>query len=260
MCRLATFLLALLIASCDQAPEVRVAQVPFVADSGNIAVRCGALIDGLADEAIENRLVVIRDGRIRDVRPGDSYESLPLLDLGEYTCLPGLIDTHTHIALYPDDSADMTIYYRRSIDESTRIARDNASATLLAGFTTIRNVGDYFPESVSLVQREAAEGSILAPRISTAGPYLTIPGGGGDLVIPGIDESAIPAVARQGVARGPEEFGAKAQQAIDAGADVLKVIASGAVFAFDGVPGAPEMTIDEIRAVVRVARADGRPG
>ena len=190
---------------------------------------------------------------------GDSTlpPSLPLLDLGDHTCLPGLIDTHTHIALYADDSADMTIYYRRSIDESTAIARENAAKTLLAGFTTVRNVGDYFPESVALVRDEAAAGRVVAPRISTAGPYLTIPGGGGDLVIPGVDESTIPANLRQGVARGPDEFRARAREAIENGADVLKVIASGAVFAFDGVPGAPEMSQEEIAAVVEIARARG---
>ena len=254
---LIVFLVVLTVA-CESRPGVGVTDVPFHPDSGNLAVRCGVLIDGLADEPMEDRLIVIRDGLIRNTLPGDSHvaSSLPLLDLREHTCLPGLIDTHTHIALYPEDSADMSVYYRRSVEDSTRIARENAAVTLLAGFTTIRNVGDYFPDSVLAVRNAADEGSVIGPRISTAGPYLTIPGGGGDLVIPGVDELSIPAVARQGVARGPEEFHERAQQAIDSGADVLKVIASGAVFAFDGVPGAPEMTPDEIRAVVDVARAN----
>ena len=251
--------LALLIAACEAPVRLELAEVPFAPDSGNIAVRCGTLVDGLSDAPATDRVVVIVDGRFAGIMPGDSGTppSMPVLDLGDYTCLPGLIDTHTHIALYADDSADMTIYYRRTVEDATEIAKENAGKTLMAGFTTIRNVGDYFPPSVKAAQSAISRGTTVGPRISTAGPYLTIPAGGGDLVIPGIDESTIPAVARQGVARGPEEFRSKAQQAIDDGADVLKVIASGAVFAFDGVPGAPEMTQDEIRAVVEVAHANG---
>jgi imidazolonepropionase-like amidohydrolase len=90
------------------------------------------------------------------------------------------------------------------------------------------------------------------------GFYLTIPGGGGDLLIPGVPEADIPARVRTGVSRGPEEFARNAQRAIDGGADLLKVIASGAVLAYGGVPGAPEMTPEEIAAVVKVAHAAGR--
>ena len=249
----------LLVAACQERPRVEITEVPFEPDSGSIAIHCGTLIDGLSDTALSDRLVVIRDGRFAELHPSGASvpRSIPMLDLGEYTCLPGLIDAHTHIAGYADDSSDLTIYYRRTVGESVAIARENAAKTLLAGFTTIRNVGDYFPEPVVIVRNEAREGTVLAPRISTAGPYLTIPGGGGDLIIPGVDESSIPPLLRQGVARGPEQFRERAQRAIDAGADVLKVIASGAVFAFEGIPGAPEMTQEEIAAVVDVAHAAG---
>ena len=93
--------------------------------------------------------------------------------------------------------------------------------------------------------------------MQTAGFYLTIPAGGGDLVIPGIDESEIPERIRMGVTRGPEGFRRKAEEAVAGGADVLKVIASGAVLAYGGVPGSPEMTEEEIKAVVDVGHAAG---
>ena len=94
--------------------------------------------------------------------------------------------------------------------------------------------------------------------MQVVGYYLTIPGGGGDLLVPHVAEKDIPARVRQGVARGPDQFRLKAQQAIDGGADLLKVIASGAVLAYGGVPGQPEMTQQEIAAVVQVAHAAGR--
>lgn len=242
-------LTVLLLTACGQAPEP--------ADEV-LAVRCGNLIDGLAEEARGSALVVIRNGRIETVvNVGEVPEAAEVLDLGDYTCLPGLIDTHTHLALNHDDSSDLTIYYRRPMSETMSITVENAERTLEAGFTTVRNVGDYFPEAITEAREQIRAGTIPGPRIQTAGSYLTIPGGGGDLVVPGRDEAEIPPSVRIGVARGPEQFAAATQRIIDNGADMIKVIASGAVFAFGGVPGSPEMTQEEIAAVVDVARAAG---
>lgn len=223
-----------------------------------LAIRCGNLVDGLADEPLGARLIVIRNERIESIEArAEVPEGATLLDLSDYTCLPGLIDTHTHIALSHDDSSDLTVYYRRPKSETLAITLDNANTTLQAGFTTIRNVGDYFPEAIIEVRDRIRRGQAPGPRIQTAGSYLTIPGGGGDLVVPGHDESEIPASVRIGVARGPEQFAAATQQVLDNGADMIKIIASGAVFAFGGVPGSPEMTPEEIAAVVEVAHANG---
>ena len=90
-----------------------------------------------------------------------------------------------------------------------------------------------------------------------AGYYLTIPGGGGDLWAPGLEEEDIPAHLRLGVSRGPDEFRHNAEAAVSGGADVLKIIASGAVLAYGGVPAEPEMTREDIAAVVDVGRAAG---
>jgi imidazolonepropionase-like amidohydrolase len=101
------------------------------------------------------------------------------------------------------------------------------------------------------------KGEIEGPRVQIAGFYLTIPGGGGDLLIPGYPEEDIPPRIRTGVARGADQFREKAELAVAGGAEVLKVIASGAVLAYGGVPGAPEMSPEELRAVAEVAHAAG---
>ena len=249
------FLLTIaLLAGCQKAPELSPAPATSLT-----AVRCGNLIDGLANHAVGARLVVITGERISAILPGDAKPPVnaKVVDFRDYTCLPGLIDAHTHLALAPEDLGDPTVYLHRPLSETLALTERNAGITLQAGFTTIRNVGDYFPTAITTVRSKIRAGDIPGPRIQTAGSYLTIPGGGGDLVFPGHDESEIPAEIRAGVARGADEFAAKTRLVIDNGADLIKIIASGAVFAVGGVPGEPEMTRDEIAAVVGVAHAAG---
>jgi imidazolonepropionase-like amidohydrolase len=235
-----------------------VVRAPYIPDSGSLAVRCGTMIDGLSDESHRDRLVVIRFGRIEKVESGAAPAGgLPLLDLSDYTCLPGLIDTHTHLTDRAGETRDLSVYFTRTQDEQLWLSRGNAEITLFAGFTSARNVGAYVGWSARDLRDRIDAGEIAGPRMQVAGFYLTVPGGGGDLLIPGIDEAAVPYRVRMGVARGPEQFRRKAEEAVAGGADVLKVIASGAVLAYGGVPGAPEMTPEEIAAVVEVGHEAG---
>lgn len=225
----------------------------------DLVIRCGRLIDGVRPEARRNVQVVVRSGRIESVggfsRRG---RGLPQLDLRAYTCLPGLIDMHTHLTERPADMADLRVYFRRRQAEQLEISRSEAAATLAAGFTSARNVGAYI-RGADLEMRDAiARGDYPGPRLQVSSYYLTIPGGGGDLLIPEVPEADIPANVRAGIARGPEQFRAKAERALADGADLLKVIASGAVLAYGGVPGSPEMNPAEIRAVVEAAHARGK--
>jgi len=246
---------ALILSSSVSAVEVT--RAPYIPDSGSIAIRCGLLIDGIGEGAMSDRLVIIRNGRVDKVETGRGSASLPLLDLSDYSCLPGLIDTHTHLTDRANETRDLRIYFTRSVDAERRISRSNAEITLFAGFTTARNVGAYSGWSGRDLRDRIDAGEIAGPRVQTAGFYLTIPGGGGDLIIPGVDEKDIPHHVRMGVARGPAQFRRKAEEAVAGGADVLKIIASGAVLAYGGVPGLREMTPEEIAAVVEVGHKAG---
>ncbi len=239
--------------------EPALAGTPYQPDSGSLAIQCGTLIDGVAEQPMHGATVLIHGGRIVSVKPGlERPPDLPWLDLQEYTCLPGLIEMHAHITERPEDTADMTVYLRRTAEEQTGLSRRQAEATLRAGFTTVRNLGVYRSWSDRELRDAINRGEVAGPRMQIVGYYLTIPRGGGDLTVPGVRDAEIPARFHAGVARGPEQFRLKAQEAIKGDADLLKVIASGAVLAHGGVPGEPEMTPEELTAVVQVAHAAGR--
>ena len=226
----------------------------------NKAVFCGSLIDGIDNEIKKNQLITIIDDKIESVgylQKGNLRDNSQILDLSNYYCLPGLIDTHTHITEKAGDTADLSVYFTMTEDEVIEISNKNAETTLKAGFTAVRNVGSYIAWSALNLRKRINKGEVIGPRIQQAGFYLTIPGGGGDLLIPDFPEEDIPSHVRLGVSNNAEEFKKNAKKAIDGGADFLKILASGAVLAFDGIPGAPEMTPGEIAAVVSVAKKAG---
>ena len=267
-CSVLTCFAVALLVGCAMPPPERsqqfaVREVPYTPDSGTIAVHCGQLIDGASNLPHGESLVLIRDGRIKRIELGSGRGSgattmVPVLDLSEYTCLPGLIDMHTHLTDRPEDTADLRVYFSRSAEDTLHQGVENAWATLLAGFTSVRNVGTYVLNADTDLRDYINRGSAAGPRMLVSGPYLTIAHGGGDLYVPGFVEPGDNARFHAGVARGAQQFHERAEVILASGADLLKVIASGAVLAHGGVPGAPEMTREEIAAVVQTAHSDGK--
>lgn len=261
--RLKGIALALLaISGCHDSSTSTATPVASSTRSGDALVRCGVLINGLSEEPFLDQQITVKAGRFVAVEAFDQHSSAPqshaFINLTDFTCLPGLINTHVHFDANPEDSVDYSVYARRTAEETLQLVLENARTTLLTGFTTVRHVGAWFPDTVYRARSLIERGEALGPRIQTAGPYLTIPGGGGDLTFPEIPTAQIPPESQQGIASTPEEFAARAEEAILAGADFLKIIASGAVFSIGTKPGAPEMTQADIEAVVAVAQAYGK--
>ena len=220
-------------------------------------IYCGQMLDVESEEIIDGVMISV-DPKTEKVIEINSNILLAdannPLDLSNYFCLPGLIDMHTHIS--EKTSSDLSEFLTRSQEEQLVEARENAQTTLEVGFTSIRDVGVYIAWTDKRLRDEINRGLTPGPRMQISGYYLTIPGGGGDIDIPDY-KGNVPEHIRQGVTRGEDEFRQRAEKAVNGGADLLKMIASGAVLAYGSTPGSPEMNPDEIEAVVNVGQEAG---
>lgn len=227
------------------------------ASAATLYVEAGRLIDGVSDEARTGQCITVADERIAAVGPcGETPAGAARIDWTGYTVLPGLIDLHTHLADI-GQSADLAAPMNASPAETALVGARNARVTLEAGFTSVRDVGTYRGLTDVVLRNAIERGDVPGPRMWVAGAYITTPRGGGELngVVP---NDKLPPDMRLGVAATPEEAASKTAFLLDHGADFIKTIATGAVLAIGTEPGAPELTEEELRAVVKVAHARGK--
>ncbi|SVA98019.1 uncharacterized protein METZ01_LOCUS150873, partial [marine metagenome] len=228
----------------------------FIKATDLTQVYCGKLLDTKTGQWIESALIHMDPSseKIIQIIPEAKVnrdQNKDMLNLSKHYCLPGLIDMHTHIS--ENLVGDLIEFYDRSQEEQLMIGRVNANKTLLAGFTTVRDLGVYVAWTDKKLRDEINTRRTTGPRMRVSGYYLTIPGGGGDVAVPGY-QGDIPDQIQRGVTKGTDNFRERAQQAIDGGADQIKIIASGAVLAYGSLPGSPEMNPEEIVAVVDQAK------
>jgi imidazolonepropionase-like amidohydrolase len=222
----------------------------------DIYLEAGSLVDVQAGNVLTGQCISITDDKITAISScGPTPKGAERVDWSGFTVLPGLIDLHTHLA-DAGQSADLALPLKTSPAATALIGAHNARLTLEAGFTTVRDVGTYRGLTDIVLRNAINAGHVPGPRMFVAGAYITIPKGGGELngVIP---NDQLPSDMRLGVASTPEEAAAKTAFLIEQGADFIKTIATGAVLAIGTEPGEPEMTEDQLRAVVETARAKG---
>ena len=224
--------------------------------ANDIYLEAGRLVDVQAGNVLTGQCISITDDKITAIAScGPTPKGAERVDWSGFTVLPGLIDLHTHLA-DAGQSADLALPLKTSPAATALIGAHNARLTLEAGFTTVRDVGTYRGLTDIALRDAINAGHVPGPRMFVAGAYITIPKGGGELngVIP---NDQLPSDMRLGVTSAPEEAAAKTAFLIEQGADFIKTIATGAVLAIGTEPGEPEMTEDQLRAVVETARAKG---
>ena len=219
---------------------------------GTVVLKAARLIDGTGAAAINNAVVVVTDNMITAVGAAGSVNvpvNAKVIDLGDVTLMPGFIDAHTHlVGRVLGDPAGEDAPVRDFESFAAILSVEHARATLMAGFTTVRNVGASGKFDDMALRKAINEGWTPGPRMMTAGHALGMRGGHCDengfrpgLFDPGIEE---------GIADGPDQIRAAVRYQIKYGADVIKTCATGGVLSEGDAVGATQYSFEELKALV----------
>ena len=219
-----------------------------------VVIRAGHLVDTAAGAVRDTAWIVVSGERITSVDAGTTFvppTGIEVIDLSGWTVLPGLIDTHTHLASNP--TLPPYHEYGLSVPRVTLTAAANARRTLLSGVTTTRDVGSYGFIDVALRDAIAA-GEIDGPRVRASGPALGITGGHCDdnLLAPEYNEVS------EGVADGVDGVRKAVRRNVKYGVDHIKYCGTGGVFSKGTIPGAQQFTEAEVAALIDEAHMHGR--
>jgi imidazolonepropionase-like amidohydrolase len=223
----------------------------------DLALQCGNVFDSKSARLVGARTIVVRADRIVDVADGRAAPAgARLVDLSAHTCSPGWIDLHVHLGQESNPKAyeerfrlDDTAYAFRSVGYAER--------TLLAGFTTVRDLGG----EVTLDLRDAInQGLVRGPRIYAAGKSIATTGGHADPTN-GVNARLAylmgPPGPTEGVINGVDSARQAVRQRYKDGSDLIKITATGGVLSYAKSADAPQFTVEEIRSIVATAQDYG---
>jgi imidazolonepropionase-like amidohydrolase len=218
-------------------------------------IHAGKLLDVQSGRLLSSQMILVRGGKIEAV--GDHVaipQGATLIDLSKFTVLPALIDCHTHLADLPFEEPLLVL--QKSAAETAYAVIPNARVTLLAGFTTVRDVGVYRAFNDVALRDAIAQGNVIGPRMFVAGAYITISEGAGAMtgLAPDIQ---LPWDLHFGEANSPWEVRQKVRELAHRGADHIKILSTGAVLTHGSNPKSVEFTPDELHAAVDEAHNFG---
>jgi imidazolonepropionase-like amidohydrolase len=208
-----------------------------------LAIRAARLFDGVNAEPVHHPLVLVESGKVLGVHQGEPPADAEVVDLGDVTLLPGLIDSHIHLCF--DASADV-VGHLSTVDDEQLLAEMRVAArrALLAGITTVRDLGDRGYTAIAL-REECAADPTAGPHVLTSGPPMTVVKGhcwymGGE-------------------AEGVEGVRAGVRERVERGVDVIKVMATGGELTPGTLPHEPSYGPAELRAAAEEAHRHGLP-
>jgi imidazolonepropionase-like amidohydrolase len=219
-----------------------------------LAIRAARLIDGRGGAPVSPAVVLIAGDRIRAAGSGVAIPSgARVIDLGPATLLPGLIDLHTHLTSTGVHWEDELV--KTTPGQAALHGAQNARITLLAGFTTCRDMGPTWPYTDVDLRKAIDEGVVPGPRLMVAGNYVSATGGAGDARQFSIYVD-VPIV--QNLADGPDAIRHVVRTNLKQGADFIKILATGAILSKGTPPGAQQYSEEEIHVAVEEAARWGR--
>ncbi len=220
-------------------------------------LRCGDVLDVDSGELLGAHTIVVEDGRIAALNAGfpDATAAVEDIDLRDLTCLPGLMDMHTHLSSEYSPQSQINRFTQNEADVAL-VAAKHAKTTIEAGFTTVRNLGDSFNVTVAL--RDAInQGLIPGPRIYTAAKSIATTGGHADPTNSWRRDIMGEPGPRDGVINGPYEAREAVRQRYKDGADVIKITATGGVLSVARSGQNPQFRADELAAIIELANDYG---
>jgi imidazolonepropionase-like amidohydrolase len=230
-------------------------------------LHCARLVDPVAGKLLGATTVIVEDGRVKELRSG-TVDGKPYQDaankagagfqqieLADATCMPGLIDSHTHLTMQFSKST-YSDQFRLNPADYAILGTVYARRTLLAGFTTVRNVGDEHNESIAL-RNAINAGLVPGPRIFSAGQFVGTTGGHADPTDGYRWDLQGDPDPKDGIINSPEDAWKAVRQHYKDGADLIKIMPSGGVLDESSSADNSQMTLEEIKAVVAAAHDYG---
>ncbi len=231
--------------------------VSSVATAQKTYIQCGRLIDGIASKPLEQVTIIVEGNMITDIQKGcvQGGATDKLVVLKDKTVMPGLIDCHVHLEEQGSKTSMLEGFTMTDADIAYHAAV-YAKRTLMAGFTTVRDLGG---SGVNISLRKAiAHGLVDGPRIITAGRAISASGGHMDGSVGFRDDAFNHKMGPDdGVADGRDELIKAVRLQIKRGSDVIKIASTGGVLDLSENGSGAEFTIDEIKAVVETAKDYG---
>lgn len=224
---------------------------PVFADT---IIHAGKLIDGADGKVHEKKSIIVKSGMIVDVVNGykNANDGDSIIDLTEHTVMPGLMDMHTHLMMQHHKKVYSDKFFLNDADFALR-STVYAKRTLMAGFTTVRDLGDNGVITVSL-RKAIAAGHIIGPRIYTSGKSLATTGGHADPTNGQNGRFREDAGPESGVINGVDDARKAVRTRYKNGANLIKLTATGGVLSLAASGQNPQFKMDELKAIVSTAK------